>query len=50
MTKEISFILDKVEKLLSLRKELPKEDVIIIDEIGLCNKEAQDVIYKCFVV
>lgn len=30
--------------------QLPKEDVIIIDEIGLCDKAANDVIYKCYLL
>ncbi len=28
--------------------DIPKEDVIIVDEIGLCNKKANDMIYKCY--
>ena len=27
---------------------IPKEDVIIVDEIGLCDKKSNDVIYKCY--
>ena len=27
---------------------IPKEDIIIIDEIGLCDKQCNDIIYKCY--
>jgi len=38
---------DVIQKF-SLTHTIPKEDIIIIDEIGLCNKDANDVIFKCF--
>lgn len=28
---------------------LPKEDVIIVDEFGLCDKKAHDFLYKCMI-
>jgi len=31
----------------ALTGQLPEEDIIIIDEIGLCDKQANDIIYKC---
>lgn len=29
-------------------KSVPDEDIVIIDEIGLCDSKANDIIYKCF--
>lgn len=29
-------------------KTIPKEDVVIVDEIGLCNRECQDIIFRCY--
>lgn len=39
----------KVMKTSFYSKKIPEEDVVIIDEIGLCTKEDHDVIYNFFV-
>lgn len=34
----------------SLNNLIPREDIIIIDEFGMCDKGSHDVIYKCFML
>lgn len=38
----------KVIQTFSFKNSIPNEDFIIIDEIGMCDKQANDVLYKCF--
>jgi hypothetical protein len=40
----------KVVQTYKFQQYLPQEENIIIDEVGLCDRDAQDFIYKCFML
>lgn len=44
----VSNIIHKYIPFNGITPALPTQDIIIIDEIGLCGREANDLIYKCY--